>query len=264
MAVNLPSVDSVARVVAQGPAGFAAARHRLDALRSAANDAVAIPSALELTADGEVVAHTPRVRGVDLATLMRMREGLTAGECVAVGTVIARGLAALHERGIVHGDVAPANIVVSGRGAVLIDAMAGAGVGERGTPGYAAPERALAATAAGDVYALGRVLEHVADAAALVRVEAWTAHLTRPTPSERPSAVECSRALARCAPAEPVRVPALGVAASVRASAREALAATVKEPSGRAWRVRMALTPWRRLARVWRWRRAASATVARP
>jgi len=236
--------DTVVRVVARGAVGLAAARHRLEALRSASHAAIAIPSALELTAQGDVVAHTPRVAGVDLATLLRMRDGLTAGECVTVGVAVAKGLAALHAAGLAHGDVSPSNVVASGRRAVLVDALEGADAGVRGTPGFAAPERAVAATPAGDVYALGRVLEHVASSEARERVGAWTAPMTAASPDERPSAAACAEALLQCAPARSVRVPELGIASSVRAAARTDLPPTLKDPAGRAWRVRRRAATW--------------------
>jgi tRNA A-37 threonylcarbamoyl transferase component Bud32 len=225
-------------VVGRGPAGLAAARLRLDALRRVEHACLSVPTTLELAPTGEVLARSERVAGVDLAGLARMRDGLSAGECVTVGTSIAGALAALHAGGLAHGDVSPANIVVSGRRAVLVDVLAGAGVEERGTPGFAAPERAVGATAATDVFSLGRVLERAASEEARERIAAWAAPMTAALPLDRPTASECARALEACAPASPVRVPELGVAASVRARAREPLARTERQDSGRSWRVR--------------------------
>jgi tRNA A-37 threonylcarbamoyl transferase component Bud32 len=231
-------VDAVVRVVGRGPAGLAAARLRLDALRRVEHESLSVPMGLELAPTGEVLARSERVAGVDLAGLARMREGLSAGECVTVGTSIAGALAALHACGLVHGDVSPANIVVSGSRAVLVDLLAGAGVNERGTPGFAAPERAVGATPASDVFSLGRVLVSAASEEARDRVAAWAAPMTAALSLDRPTAQECARALDACAPPLAVRIPELGVAASVRAQAREPLAETVREESGRAWRVR--------------------------
>jgi tRNA A-37 threonylcarbamoyl transferase component Bud32 len=248
MTLTAPPADSVARVVGRGPVGLAAARQRLDELRRIDHPSLCVPTSLELAGSGEVVARSARVPGTDLASLMRMREGLSAGECVTVGMAIGGALAALHASGLAHGDVSPANIVVSGCGAVLVDVLTGAGVDERGTPGFSAPERAVAATPAADVFSLGRVLHGVASQEASERVGAWVAPMVEPRAQDRPSASECARALADCAPPLPIRVPELGIAASVRAEAREPLAETQREESSRGWRVRRAVASSLRFA----------------
>ncbi len=250
MTLTAPQADSVTRIVGRGPVGLAAARQRLDELRRIDHPSLCVPTSLELGASGEVLARSARVPGTDLASLMRMREGLSAGECATVGMEIGEALAALHAGGLAHGDVSPANIVASGRRAVLVDVLAGAGVDERGTPGFAAPERAVAATPAADVFSLGRVLLSVSSDEARERVAAWAAPMTAPRALDRPAASECARAMERCAPPLPIRVPELGVAASVRAQAREELAETVREDSGRAWRVRRAIASYARIAAI--------------
>ena len=250
MTSTLHDVDAVVRIVGRGPAGLVAARQRLEALRRVEHPSLSVPTGLELAESGEVLARSARAPGTDLATLMRMRDGLAAGECATVGAAIGGALAALHAGGLAHGDVSPANIVVSGRRAVLVDVLAGAGVDERGTPGFAAPERPVAATAPADVFSLGRVLLAVASDEARERVAAWVAPLTAPRAQDRPTAPECARALERCAPPLPIRVPELGVAASVRAQAREALAETVREDFGRGWRIRRAVASYARRAAV--------------
>lgn len=75
---------------------------------------------------------------------------------------IARSLTSLHEEGRVHGDLKPANALVTGQGAVAIDPI-GVAIGDVApgiTPGWAAPEqllaRALVPTT--DVYPLGLML----------------------------------------------------------------------------------------------------------
>jgi serine/threonine-protein kinase len=70
----------------------------------------------------------------------------------------------LHEEGWVHGDICPANLLVEGDQAVLIDLGVARAIGEggavRGTHAYMAPEqvRGEAWTRATDVFALGVVL----------------------------------------------------------------------------------------------------------
>jgi serine/threonine protein kinase len=89
-----------------------------------------------------------------------------------LGAALARVLAALHACGIVHCDVKPANLLVSGDEVRVIDFGISRYVGEPScdgytvqcSPGWAAPEqlRAVPPTPAVDVFAWGCVLAHLA------------------------------------------------------------------------------------------------------
>ncbi|GIE78992.1 hypothetical protein Aph02nite_49420 [Actinoplanes philippinensis] len=90
-------------------------------------------------------------------------------EAVMITAEVASALATAHARGLVHRDITPANVMLTGAGAKLVDFGISAVVGQRdaaadgsllGTPAYLAPERLGGATVspATDVYALGLLL----------------------------------------------------------------------------------------------------------
>jgi predicted Ser/Thr protein kinase len=117
---------------------------------------------LDKAADGTWIA-VERVFGLQMdkwAVNAEMKEFLTAA------TQLAEAIAAVHEKGVIHGDVKPANVLIDvDANAMLLDfgcATIGddAPQGFRGTPGYAAPEvlRGQKATVATDSYGLGGTL----------------------------------------------------------------------------------------------------------
>ncbi|WP_250001477.1 serine/threonine-protein kinase [Actinoplanes sp. M2I2] len=90
-------------------------------------------------------------------------------QAVTVAVEVASALATAHTRGVVHRDVTPANVMLTGGGAKVVDFGISAIVGQRdaapdgsllGTPAYLAPERlgGSQVAAATDVYALGLLL----------------------------------------------------------------------------------------------------------
>ena len=124
-------------------------------------------------ADGLLFYAMPYVEGESLRDLL-IREGrLSLETTLAIGAEIADALAYAHERGIVHRDVKPENILLEAGHAVVSDfgiarAISAAGA-ERvtatglavGTPEYMSPEQAYGAPGLdgrADIYALGCVL----------------------------------------------------------------------------------------------------------
>jgi hypothetical protein len=131
-----------------------------------------------MTADGTPYLVMQYVAGSGLDTLLR-RGALRLQDAVHATTALASGLQALHERGLVHRDVKPSNIIIPGEGvprferATLIDfgvfgELASSGRGQQltqagevfGTPAYMSPEqvRGQQQSVAADVYSLGLVL----------------------------------------------------------------------------------------------------------
>lgn len=111
------------------------------------------------------------VDGASLESLFWSRGKLSAEEVIPLGAAIARGLAAAHEREILHRDVKPANLLLGRDGAIkitdfgiseLASISKRGGASIFGTPGYIPPEtlRGDGYGPKGDLFALGVVLYH--------------------------------------------------------------------------------------------------------
>ncbi len=120
--------------------------------------------------DGIHYFVTELVEGETLAERIRRDGPLPADEAVAIGVDVARALAAAHERGVIHRDVKPGNVMLTPEGVVKVvdfgiahaagsDTLTGTGV-VLGSTAYLAPEQAsgLRVDARSDVYAFGCVL----------------------------------------------------------------------------------------------------------
>jgi serine/threonine protein kinase len=105
-----------------------------------------------------------------LATVLAERGPLPPTEVARIGAQIADALTAVHEAGIVHGDVKPGNVLLTDDGVAKLtdfgvsraswDTSATGGGAVAGTPGYFAPEVARGGdpTPASDVFSLGATL----------------------------------------------------------------------------------------------------------
>lgn len=97
-----------------------------------------------------------------LASELKQRNAIPAGEALGLMLRLTRALRHLHERQLIHRDIKPANIVfVNGQPKLadidlVTDLSPGVDVTRIGTQGYMAPEGP--GTAAADVFSLGRVL----------------------------------------------------------------------------------------------------------
>src|SRR5579859_421292 len=211
------------------------ARHagdgRLVALKVARGDAASLAA---VAREGTLLARVARRWG---PALVEAGEGYVATEWVAgapldvvalkatdrekIAAIIAhaagRALDELHEAGVRHGDVKPANLVRSkhapvkdaadDRGATLIDLGLAADVADRGdalggTPRYAAPELAARgeATPAADLWSLGIVLAEILDAHVATAVDARAAVASWPATMAAGEPARWVRALLSDAP----------------------------------------------------------------
>lgn len=155
-------------------------RRRVAALAALDHPHVAEVAPLVELRDGTAAVLQAEVAGPDLRTVRAARDAWTPGEVATLLVPLAEALAAMHAAGVAHGDVAPGNVVLEPDGRpVLVDVVGGAGPGEAGTPGLAAPERVRGASPAGDVHALARLgLALLGDAAARVDDRAADPRLT--------------------------------------------------------------------------------------
>ncbi|HWS39226.1 MAG TPA: serine/threonine-protein kinase [Actinoplanes sp.] len=167
-------------------------------------------------------------------------------EAVTITAEVASALATAHARGLVHRDVTPANVMLTGSGAKIVDFGISAVIGQRdaspdgsllGTPAYLAPERlgGSSVSPATDVYALGLLLYRALTGRmpwhAENTTEALRAHLyadpepipdldgmppvvaalclrcLAKSPAERPGAAEVARGLAATVGLRPVIPP---------------------------------------------------------
>jgi eukaryotic-like serine/threonine-protein kinase len=119
--------------------------------------------------DGEICLVMEYVAAPSLADLLDREGPLAPARVAAIGAQIAEGLAAMHERGIVHRDVKPANVMIGADDVVTVTDFGIAVVDTDpaaadelvvGTPHFMAPElaRGGVATAAADVFSLGATL----------------------------------------------------------------------------------------------------------
>lgn len=126
--------------------------------------------------DGKAGLWADWIEGEVLSRRIERRPGLSLDQVLAIAESLASALQAVHEAGIVHGDVKASNVMLDQRGhAILMDFGAGFRSEEQrhlpaaGTPGYLAPEALSPSSTtpaalgpALDLYALGVLIHRMA------------------------------------------------------------------------------------------------------
>lgn len=187
-----------------GERGTATLR-RLGTLRSTAHPHLARVTDVVGLDPGRCALVSEVVDGPTLATVRAARGDLPPGASATLLGALASALAHLHDHGVVHGDVAPTNVVLTPGGVPVLVDLAGEVSHERGTPGFVAPERRSGgpASTAADVWALARVVGWASgDDGASVLAAALS-----PDPDSRPSARDLAASAGAVAPPEPIELP---------------------------------------------------------
>ncbi|MDQ6679025.1 MAG: serine/threonine protein kinase [Acidobacteriota bacterium] len=122
-------------------------------------------------ADGSYFLSMEYVDGEDLASLLRRIGRLPEDKGLEIARKLCAGLAAAHEQGVLHRDLKPGNVMLDGRGQVLLTDFGLAGLANEisgdevrnGTPAYMAPEQLAGkeVTVRSDIYSLGLVLHEI-------------------------------------------------------------------------------------------------------
>jgi len=164
--------------------------------------------------EGSTYLSMEYVDGEDLASLLRRIGRLPPDKALEIARQLCAGLAAAHDKGVVHRDLKPGNTMLDGQGRLRILDFGLAGVaGEvkdirSGTRGYLAPEQQSGqeVTARSDIYALGVVLHEV-----------FTGRRPSADSSHPDLAPEVDRVIRRCLDENPAKRPAsaLHVAAAL-------------------------------------------------
>ncbi len=118
--------------------------------------------------DGHPFISMEFIDGEDLASVLRRMGRPSKDKALQIARQLCAGLAAAHDKGVLHRDLKPHNVMVDGRGRVRITDFGLAGFTEEftrgqvraGTPAYMAPEQLAGreVSVKSDLYALGLVL----------------------------------------------------------------------------------------------------------
>ena len=185
------------------------------------------------------------VDGEDLASLLLRIGRLPSDKALETARKLCAGLAAAHDRGVIHRDLKPQNIMMNKRGetvimdfglAAIADQLSGAEV-RNGTPAYMAPEQLKGAevTAKSDIYSLGLVLYELftgkkpfdaKNVRQLLEMEE-SIHLPSMTSSAADIDPMVEKAIRRCLDPDPAKRPASALSVALALPGGDPLAAAL-------------------------------------
>ncbi|MGD0049902.1 MAG: serine/threonine-protein kinase, partial [Bryobacteraceae bacterium] len=195
--------------------------------------------------DGHPFLSMEYVDGEDLASLLRRIGRLPSDKALEIARGLCAGLAAAHDKGILHRDLKPGNVMIDGRGQVLLTDFGLAGIANEiagnevrnGTPLYMAPEQLAGkeVTVRSDIYSLGLLLYELftgkppfeaATLADLARVRSSAPPLN-PSALVRDMDPAVERVILRCLEADPAARPASALAVAAALPGGDPLAAAL-------------------------------------
>ncbi len=194
---------------------------------------------------GQCFLSMEYVDGEDLGSLLRRIGRLPTDKALEIARKLCAGLSAAHEKGVLHRDLKPGNIMLDGRGQVLLTDFGLAGLAGRiedgdvtsGTPAYMAPEQLAGeeVTVRSDIYALGLVLYEIFTGKLPFESEtlAGLKRARLETAPESPSRLVheldpmVERVILRCLDARPARRPASALAVAAALPGGDPLAAAL-------------------------------------
>ncbi|MCH7884324.1 MAG: protein kinase [Planctomycetes bacterium] len=185
-------------------------------------------------ADGQAFISMEYIDGEDLASILRRMGRPSKDKALQIARQLCAGLAAAHDKGVLHRDLKPQNVMIDGQGRVRITDFGLAGFVDQftggeiraGTPAYMAPEQLAGreVSVKSDIYSLGLVLfelftgQRAFEGATRERLDRTRSSL----PTSLSSIVEeidpaVERVILRCLETEPAARPssALAVAAAL-------------------------------------------------
>jgi predicted Ser/Thr protein kinase len=185
------------------------------------------------------------VDGEDLASLLMRIGRLPADKAVETARKLCAGLAAAHDRGVIHRDLKPQNIMMNRKGEVVImdfglaaiaDQLSGAEA-RNGTPAYMSPEQLKGAgvTNKSDLYALGLVFYEIftgrkpfdaKNVQQLIDMQE-SAHLTSMTSVASDIDPLVEKVIRRCLDPDPAKRPATAMAVMAALPGGDPLAAAM-------------------------------------